>query len=88
MSRFHAKGVTSSAGAQVIEIHVRNAPDGIVENGPAQHELGHPSERRKPMNGVPPPITPAVGLAGTSLLCSPIEPVTIAVAIVIAVLPV
>ncbi len=40
------------------------------------------------MDGIPLPLTPAVGLAGTSMLCSPIEPVTIAVAIVIAVLPV
>lgn len=36
----------------------------------------------------PPPLAMPVGIAGASLLCSPIEPVVIAVAIVIAVLPV
>lgn len=34
-----------------------------------------------------PPLAIPVGMTGTSLLCSPIEPVLIAVAIVIAVLP-
>lgn len=36
----------------------------------------------------PPPLAHPVGLTGASLLCSPLEAVTIAVAIVIAVLPV